>query len=74
MLDMNSCVVILLPIFFSLVISNKPTEEFRVVKTNYGSINGTLNVTLFENRRYYSFKGIPFARPPLGHLRFKVYL
>lgn len=71
---MKLYVIISLPIIFSLVIGNELTEEFRVVQTNYGPVQGALNVTLFDNKRYYSFRGIPFAKPPLGQLRFKVML
>lgn len=37
--------------------------------------NGILEGELLENDyggKYYSFKGIPYAEPPLGDLRFKV--
>lgn len=71
---MKPFIIILLPILFSLVDGNEngTLEEFRVVKTNYGPVRGALNITLLDNRHYYSYKGIPFAKPPLGHLRFKV--
>lgn len=43
-----------------------------LVKTQYGILRGYLNYTLYENRTFYSFRGIPYAKPPLGKLRFKV--
>lgn len=43
-----------------------------VVHTVTGQVRGRKALTLFENKPYYSFKGIPYARPPLGDLRFKV--
>lgn len=47
-------------------------EEFCTINTNSGRLRGKLNRTLFEDVPYYSFRGIPFAKPPIGHLRFKV--
>lgn len=43
-----------------------------VVNTITGQVRGLKAVTLFESKSYYSFKGIPYAKPPLGDLRFKV--
>lgn len=50
----------------------KSNEEFCIVETNSGQIRGKLNQTLFEKKPYYSFRGIPFAKAPIGNLRFKV--
>lgn len=47
-------------------------EEFCTINTNSGQIRGKQNRTLFDNKTYYSFRGIPFAKPPIGDLRFKV--
>lgn len=47
-------------------------EEFCIVETNIGRVRGKLNQTLFEKKPYYSFRGIPFAKAPIGNLRFKV--
>ena len=41
-----------------------------VVVTSLGKIEGSL-MTTNEGRRIYSYRGIPYARPPLGNLRFK---
>lgn len=37
--------------------------------------NGNLKGKILKSRggrSYYSFTGIPFAKPPIGHLRFEV--
>lgn len=40
------------------------------LKTKSGPIMGIQRRTMYGDK-YYSFEGIPFARPPLGDLRFK---
>lgn len=47
---------------------NLTTTAF--VQSNYGLMQGMLTISLL-NDVYYSFRGIPYARPPLGELRFK---
>lgn len=45
--------------------------EYVKLKTNYGVING-LWLKSRDGRPYYSYTGIPYAKPPIGELRFKV--
>lgn len=45
-------------------------EHHRLVRTTTGPIRGERLYTLFEMHAYYSFKGIPYAQPPIGELRF----
>ncbi|XP_063921663.1 juvenile hormone esterase-like [Zophobas morio] len=46
---------------------NQPTVE-----TSHGRIKGTiLRTRQPPHSQYYAFKGIPYAKPPLNHLRFK---
>lgn len=37
-----------------------------------GRIRGKRSLTLFQEKPYYSFRGIPYAQPPIKDLRFKV--
>nr|CAD7452710.1 unnamed protein product [Timema tahoe] len=44
--------------------------ETVVVQTDRGSLRGSSKISAVGNK-YYSFQGIPYAKPPLGNLRFK---
>lgn len=43
---------------------------YSVVKTKLGPVRGEKRNTIWGGT-YYSFEKIPFAKPPLGELRFK---
>ncbi|KAH8280908.1 hypothetical protein KR054_004019, partial [Drosophila jambulina] len=45
-------------------------EKSPVVQTTHGKVQGTLLKGLYEDQ-FYAFDGIPYAKPPLGTLRFK---
>lgn len=42
------------------------------VKVNQGWLEGEVLDLVTGDGTYYSFKGIPYAEPPIGKLRFKV--
>ena len=44
----------------------------QIIQTENGKVRGTKMLTAMEEIEYYAFKGIPFAQPPIGNLRFKV--
>ncbi|NP_001180223.1 juvenile hormone esterase precursor [Tribolium castaneum] len=46
------------------------TPSHPLVYTKYGSVIGSVEYSR-NSRAYMSFKGIPFAKPPVGDLRFK---
>lgn len=46
------------------------TSEKMIVSTTYGPIKGVKRKSIY-GECYYSFEGIPFAKAPLGELRFK---
>lgn len=41
-----------------------------IIHTSHGSVRGSLRKTVYGDE-YFSFEKIPFAKPPLGDLRFK---
>lgn len=44
-----------------------------VVTVREGKVKGRI-ASDFDGNDFYSFQGIPYAKPPLGKLRFKVSL
>ncbi|XP_030764556.1 venom carboxylesterase-6-like [Sitophilus oryzae] len=47
------------------------SEEYSpVVTIPDGSVRGIVNQTVSENVTYYAYRGIPYAQPPIGDLRF----
>ena len=46
--------------------------DLLTVKTESGYVRGQTELTLLEKQPFYAFKGIPYAKPPIGDLRFKV--
>lgn len=54
--------------------SKKPVlnmNEDLIVTVSEGKLCGKICKD-YNGRRFYSFQGIPYAKPPLGKLRFKV--
>nr|CAD7196778.1 unnamed protein product [Timema douglasi] len=37
----------------------------------FGRVKGSVTISQWKKRTIYQFRGIPFARPPIGELRFK---
>ena len=54
--------------------SYKPQSKMYVtVETEQGTLRGQQKTSeYFSHKKYLSFQGIPYAKPPLGSLRFKV--
>lgn len=47
-------------------------NNFPVLKIEDGFIRGRKQRTVDTGKEYFSFQGIPYAKPPVGELRFKV--
>lgn len=43
-----------------------------VVQTEHGKLQGRAYESVLTKTEYYAFLGVPYARPPLGELRFQV--
>ncbi|CAG9560222.1 unnamed protein product [Danaus chrysippus] len=52
------------------IISADKVNDEPIVTVNEGKLRGEVG-NLVDGARYYSFKGIPYAAPPIGNLRFK---
>lgn len=55
-----------------LAVAIAVADEYRTVNTKYGPIRGVRKTSLLKKIDFYSFKGIPYAKPPIDDLRFKV--
>lgn len=67
--------ILLFAVIFSTFVSSQSTySQYQIANTQCGPVRGQLNHSLFFYVPYYSFRGIRFAEPPVGQLRFKVSL
>lgn len=48
------------------------SSESPVVQTKNGELRGKILTTLLAQRKFYAFQGIPYAKPPINDLRFRV--
>lgn len=47
------------------------SQDLPIVLTSYGPVRGRKRTSV-NQVDFYSFQGIPYAKPPIGELRFKV--
>lgn len=47
-------------------------EDFKVIQIESGKIKGVKQETIFKKTNFYSFRGIPYAKSPIGELRFEL--
>lgn len=68
---MSTSIIVVLLTLISLAIADE-TNEFKIVQTEYGAVRGKVQSTMYGAKAYYSYRGIPFAKPPINELRYKV--
>ena len=56
---------------FGFIIVPVFNQELPEVVTHQGLLKGTTQ-TSFRGKEFLAFLGIPYAKPPIGKLRFKV--
>lgn len=69
-------VVFLLAFYITNTIWNflDDKNQYCTIETSSGRVRGKQNRTLLDGKLFYTFRGIPFAKPPIKELRFKVKL
>lgn len=58
-------------VVIALMVAVAASSERVVVNTGDGKISG-VKLKSIKGRNFYSFQSIPYARPPVGDLRFRV--
>ena len=48
-----------------------PDQEYVTIETEQGTLRGVVQVAR-NGDQYYSYRGIPYAQPPIDELRWKV--
>ncbi|XP_039495572.1 esterase B1 [Drosophila santomea] len=47
------------------------TSHTVTLDTKYGQVRGLQRKTVYDKEPYFAFEGIPYAKPPMGDLRFR---
>lgn len=68
----NAFYVIAFYIIFVCIAKSDACAKHKVIETNNGKVRGVRKTTLIQKMDFYSFKGIPYAKSPIGELRLKV--
>lgn len=67
----NYTVMLLLNPVTYLYMDKENSNQDLIVDTNYGQVLGTTDISR-NGREFFSFLGIPYAKPPIGNLRYAV--
>lgn len=59
-------------LILATVVTASTFDFYKIIETKSGRIRGKLDSTIIQNKSFYSFRGIPYAKKPIGALRFKV--
>ncbi|XP_031622209.1 esterase FE4-like [Contarinia nasturtii] len=66
------CVCVTLVILLACIVAIEYKRfSVPIVQTDKGQVQGDILKTILNHQPYYSFRGIPYATPPVGSLRFK---
>ena len=57
---------------FSILASVARTSEQTIVKVQQGLLKGKILTSVRSKNKFVGFLGIPYAKPPVGELKFKV--
>ena len=64
-------VTILITIAFNFILSNSIVASHPIANTKYGSVEG-ISVPVHTGQIIDTYLGVPYARPPIGDMRFMV--
>lgn len=65
-------IVLIVVLLFYGILFMQTKDQYKVIETINGEVRGIRYTTLLNGIAFYSFKGIPYAKSPIGDLRFKV--
>lgn len=43
-----------------------------IIEVKQGQLEGTITKSILTGKKYFCYLGIPYAKPPVGDLRFQV--
>lgn len=58
-------------VMFRILVRRFCNMDNAIVDTRYGKLRGIIKEN-FKGEKFYGYLGIPYAKPPVGDLRFKV--
>lgn len=62
----------LIKLFFSIsLIQLIKCDQFKTIEIESGLIRGKILQSIYLKNNYFAFRGIPYAKPPVGELRFE---
>ena len=59
-------------VWCALLVASALATEAPVLRVQQGSLKGKILTSIASKREYFAFLGIPYAKPPVGDLKFKV--
>lgn len=65
----NSIKFLIITIFLIQLIK---CDQFKTIEIENGLIRGKILQSVYLKSDYFAFRGIPYAKPPIGNLRFKL--